>query len=610
MPSVLFCCVLSFFRASSGVLKNIIDAANVQCQLSRVMMVAHQEIETTVLVEGCRQGNMDALRLLYSGLYPSLLETARRYVDNDTARDVVHDSFLMALTSLNSLRDDRRIEAWLTRIVRNMALNHIKHDRDIQTLPLEAVQDAIPDETPDEPLIPLDVLMSMVRSLPNGYEQVFRLRTLAGLSHDEISRRLGISSSTSRSQYTHARRMLKAMVQHWWMAPISLMLAILIYVGLNQLHKHPEITMPSHPNVADNQPKTATTTTNEPSVGTGERHQVSTQPRLVANEPVPQDSTVTALPAINIADSEERNQVADSTDNSGKPLQETLYIETPNLAMENIKTQNPIDWRNHRQDNSHMSIAMAFSGLSDQLNQSNAASITAVSSLDVLTPPGIPSSIPDKQFVDFDNWTDYLNFINKEAEIDPSEKNLSLQRIAQSNVLGNPQQNIEERVHHDVPFTVGLSMNKTITNQWSLGTGLNYTFMHSTFDIGYPLAFIRNEQTIHYLGIPVNASFKFFDNGRWTLYGNAGATLDVPVANAWHTYHILFNQTIYSSDNKFSLPLQWSVNAGLGVQYNFTPRIGIFAQPGVNYYFDNGTKTIRSAHPWNVTIPIGLRFTW
>ena len=69
-------------------------------------MVAHQEIETTVLVERCRQGNMDALRLLYSGLYPSLLETARRYVDNDTARDVVHDSFLMALTSLNSLRDE------------------------------------------------------------------------------------------------------------------------------------------------------------------------------------------------------------------------------------------------------------------------------------------------------------------------------------------------------------------------------------------------------------------------------------------------------------------------------------------------------------------------
>ena len=217
------------------------------------MMVTPQEIETTVLVKRCRQGDMDALRLLYSGLYPRLLDTARRYVDNDTAYDVVHDTILMALTSLDSLHDDSKIEAWLSRIVRNMALNHIKHEKVIQTLPLEAVQDAIPDETPDEPIIPLDVLMSMVKRLPNGYEQVFRLRTLAGLSHDEISDRLGISSSTSRSQYTHARRMLKTMVQHWWMAPISLMLAILIYIGLNQSGKQPEGTIPPSSNTANNQ---------------------------------------------------------------------------------------------------------------------------------------------------------------------------------------------------------------------------------------------------------------------------------------------------------------------------------------------------------------------
>ena len=75
------------------------------------MMVIPQEIATTVLVERCRQGDMDALRLLYSGLYPRLLDTACRYVDSDTARDVVHDSILMALTSLDSLHDDSKIEA-------------------------------------------------------------------------------------------------------------------------------------------------------------------------------------------------------------------------------------------------------------------------------------------------------------------------------------------------------------------------------------------------------------------------------------------------------------------------------------------------------------------
>lgn len=568
------------------------------------MMVTPQEIETTVLVKRCRQGDMDALRLLYSGLYPRMLDTARRYVDNDTAYDVVHDSILMALTSLDSLHDDSKIEAWLSRIVRNMALNHIKHERVIQTLPLEAVQDTIPDEIPDEPIIPLDVLMCMVKRLPNGYEQVFRLRTLAGLSHDEISHRLGISSSTSRSQYTHARRMLMAMVQHWWMAPISLMLAILIYIGLNLSDKQPDISTPAYPKTADNQQKDATTPTNEPSIDTCIRRHEYIQPRLVALETPPHDSTSTVSASVNV-DSDGHNQLADSTGNADKPLQGTQDLNSPNLAIENNKTQNPVDWRTLRQDNSRMSIAMAFSGIPDRFNQSNAATITGISSL-----APIDSQTDPPQPIDFDNWTNYFYFINEEAEINPTEENLSLKRIAQSNAMGNPQQNIEERVHHDVPFTIGLSLNKTITNQWSLGTGLNYTRLHSTFDTGYPSAFIRDEQTIHYLGIPVNASFKFFDNGRWTLYGSAGATLDFPVTTTWNTYHILNNQTIFSRDSKLSLPIQWSVNAGLGVQYNFTPRIGIFAQPGVNYYFDNGTKTIRAAHPWNVTIPVGLRFTW
>ena len=568
-------------------------------------MATREEIETTVLVERCRQGDMEALRLLYSGLYPRLLETARRYVDNDTAYDVVHDSFLMALTSLNQLHDNGKIEAWLTRIVRNMALNHIKHARVMQAQPLETVQDVILDETPDEPLIPLDVLMSMVKRLPNGYEQVFRLRTLAGLSHEEISHRLGISSSTSRSQYTHARRMLKAMVQHWWTAPISLMLAMMLYFGLNRSDKQPESSTQPFPNTANNQQTTVPKSANDSSVGTKITPHASEQPRLAACESAQQDSAARARSAEKLTNADDQHPPADTTDVAGKPIPAAPDWYAPILAIQNGTVPNTVDWRTPEQDNSRMSIAMAFSGLPDQFNQSNAARITATSSISSTDQTGIPP-----QPIDFNNWTDYFYFINEEAENNPTEENLSLKRIAQSNAIGNPQQNIEEQVHHDVPFTIGLSLNKTLTNQWSLGTGLNYTRLHSTFDIGYSLAYKRDEQTIHYLGVPVDVSFKFIGNGRWTLYGHAGATLDFPVSNTWHTYHILNNQTIYARDSQLSLPVQWSVNAGLGVQYNLTRQIGIFAQPSVNYYFDNGTKTIRAAHPWNVTIPVGLRFTW
>ena len=74
--------------------------------------------------------------------------------------------------------------------------------------------------------------------------------------------------------------------------------------------------------------------------------------------------------------------------------------------------------------------------------------------------------------------------------------------------------------------------------------------------------------------------------------------------------HLLNGQTIYSRPGSLTVPIQWSVNAGMGLQFNITPHIGIYAQPGVTYYFDNGTKTIRAEHPWNVTMPIGIKLTW
>lgn len=58
-------------------------------------------------------------------------------------------------------------------------------------------------------------------------------------------------------------------------------------------------------------------------------------------------------------------------------------------------------------------------------------------------------------------------------------------------------------------------------------------------------------------------------------------------------------------------PLQWSVSAAAGVQVNFTKNIGLYAEPGVAYYFDDGSEveTIRKEHPFNFNLQVGLRFS-
>ncbi len=558
------------------------------------LMNVYQEVETEALIEQCRRGDSDALRVLYNCYYPKLLSTARHYVDEDTARDIVHDSLLMALSSLGSLRDARRIEPWLVRIVRNMALNHIKHEHVITKQSIETVQDIIPEPEAAEPLIPMDVLMSMVNRLPDGYEQVFRLRTMAGLSHDEISQRLGITSSTSRSQYTHARRMLKKMVQHWWMMLLILAIGSLLYVVLNHPSKHQSIS---------DQPTTAKTPPAISIDSITKKTAIPVSPRVVLNEQM--SSVVFTDDEVPSADTIKLCLPTDTTEESHEPpVQEDKYLVMPPLPSRPMQIQKmPI---RHRQSNdANTSIMFAISGWPEPSDFSQQATIQATSSI---APAPIGSEAPSP--IDFTDWTEYYHFIEMEADANPTEENISLRRIAGSNAAGNPQQNIEEHAHHDMPFTLGLSVNRNIAGRWSLGTGLNYSRLHSTFDLGYSQAYIHNEQTIHYLGVPVNASYSFLQGNRWNLYGTAGVTLDIPVAHSWKTRHLLNGQTIYSQSSNINVPVQWSFNAGLGVQYNFTPHFGVFMQPGATYYLNNGTKTIRTEHPWSITIPIGFRFTW
>lgn len=561
-----------------------------------MLMKVNQEFDSCTLVEQCRRGDSEALRTLYVRNYAPMLDTARHYVDDDTARDVVHDSFLMALASLDSLRDSRRIEAWLIQIVRNMAINHVKHEQVLKLQPIETVQDIVPTEQRDESLVPLDVLMAMVGRLPGGYEQVFRLRTLVGLTHDEISRKLGITSSTSRSQYTRARRMLQSMVQHWWMGVLIITIGTLLYLQVNHTAEQQGIKSSTISKTV----KQPTTSENQ------QREPMKTALQQGVNRLMRTADEAIGTPSVYSPDSvvEKQQDEQISNDSLKHEQNQPQQLRFPPLTIAPISKQVFAKEESRQQQFNPMSISLTFSGLPDNNDQLHPASITAIPTLDITSEePSIAS---------FDNWTQYLNFIDEEALINPTEENQSLRRIAASNAIGNPQQQIEEHTHHDVPFSISLSLNKVVDQdqRWSLGTGLNYTRLHSTFDLGYSRAFIRNEQTIHYLGVPVNASYTFLRGNRWTLFGTAGATLDIPVGSSLSTRHVLDGQNIFKRSDKLQVPLQWSVNVGVGVQINLTPNIGIFAQPSVNYYFNNGTKTIRSEHPWSVTMPVGLRYTW
>lgn len=172
---------------------------------------------------------------------------------------------------------------------------------------------------------------------------------------------------------------------------------------------------------------------------------------------------------------------------------------------------------------------------------------------------------------------------------------------------------VTKKVHHYMPVVVGLSLNKPLTSRWSIETGLRYTFLRSDFLSESELMHKETIQRIHYIGVPLKLNYRMFTYNGFSLYGQGGVALDIPV---YGTQSILEYSPQSGTTNKdfirINAPLQWSVEGGLGIQYHFTPSFSIYAEPSFRYYFNAGSdiRTIRQEKPFEFTIPMGFRFTW
>lgn len=94
-------------------------------------------MEITKLVGLCRQGDSAALGELYNTYVKQIRGVCKHYLsDKQTVNDAVHDSFVAIFTSLDSLRDDSKFEAWMMAITRNVAKDYLKAN---QTIPLEEI---------------------------------------------------------------------------------------------------------------------------------------------------------------------------------------------------------------------------------------------------------------------------------------------------------------------------------------------------------------------------------------------------------------------------------------------------------------------------------------
>lgn len=166
---------------------------------------------------------------------------------------------------------------------------------------------------------------------------------------------------------------------------------------------------------------------------------------------------------------------------------------------------------------------------------------------------------------------------------------------------------------YGLPVSLGAGVRIGLSQRWSIGTGINYTYLTRKFYGTYThvdsegiadkttSSDIRNSQ--HYIGIPVNAYYSIMEREHVNFYVYAGGTVEKCVRNK---YDVLSTPILHTENVK---GVQLSANFGLGVEFILNRHLGLYVDPSLRYYFDNGQpESIRTAQPLMLGFELGLRF--
>lgn len=179
-------------------------------------------------------------------------------------------------------------------------------------------------------------------------------------------------------------------------------------------------------------------------------------------------------------------------------------------------------------------------------------------------------------------------------------------------VLGSPDEEPRVTARHHQPLRVGLAVKYAINNRWGVETGLAYSYLKSNISEERRAYTTNTEQKMGYVGIPLAASYNITTARALHFYVSAGTMLEIPVV-AKAEENIVSNgiTTTTQEHNLSKSALQLSLTGRLGAEYNFTPSVGIYVEPGVSYYFDNGSniETAYSDKPFCLNLNLGVRLT-
>jgi len=568
-------------------------------------------MEITQLIERCRQGDADALGELYKAYAQQMRGVCRRYIrDEQTVEDVLHDAFVIIFTSFDRLRDVRLAKSWMTAITRNVASKCKDHLEVLPTISLEETNEAgliaAEDEERDVRGVPLSEVVRMIDKLPEGYGQVFRLSVFEGMTHKEIATMLGIEPHSSSSQLARAKKMLRKMMQQYWVVGLLLLFIPITFFLFRK----------GDTAVKDEKPVVAKQKDTPKESQKDSRMEWPQEPVTVQMLRVG-DGTSGILPVHRttvIAPDTLQSVIAQAVDSvtSDTIATDTTEIirkmEIPHYDMANLFPDRPVNDTSRPQ---RWTLELAYAGQLDEQNRYNQPfSYKPYIDPSIQHSPGegstyvVPSSI--------DNWIDYAVYLANNPDAVSAQTRSVIMRIALNNANQPGEDKILRTSHHRMPVTWLLALKYRLNNRIGVESGLSYSCLTSDFEMADDGNTIREHQTIHYLGIPINGVYNMYSAKQWSLYGSFGLMTEIPIRSTVNTDYYLRGVYEASDESTLSAPWQFSTTFGLGLEYHLTPNIGFFIEPSLQYYIPMRTdiETYRTEHPFTISLPLGIRFTW
>jgi RNA polymerase sigma factor (sigma-70 family) len=183
--------------------------------IKTILMNLTSTFSESSLIENCINGNRKSQKQLYDMYSPKMFSVCLRYSKNQMdAEDVLQDGFVKLFNNLHRFRGEGSFDGWVRRIFVNTAIEHIRR-KNLNTTCGEGLENSIVDKQQNalDNLYEKDLIRTSM-TLSEGYRTVFNLYAVEGYSHKEIASQLGITESTSKSQFSRAKALLRNIIQN------------------------------------------------------------------------------------------------------------------------------------------------------------------------------------------------------------------------------------------------------------------------------------------------------------------------------------------------------------------------------------------------------------